>query len=639
MAKEGADTGRTRRRSRWRAWLAGIVGALVIAGIVGFFAAGPLLRRRFEVAINKNHERLLFETASMRTSAFGSSEVEGFRIRGQNRRCQWEVKVDHATARVRLVPFLLRRRIHFDEVRARGVTVRIRFFPQVEGDEGSEHAPPIEGFAVPPLSAAQRPEPKVRKKDPFTFRFTDAVAEDFRELWIGPYRFAGAGMASCDDVVVQPRRILDIDDAVFSSTSGELTKGDVVVARDLRLETTTTIDGYDPQRDRPRDIFRFLEARASGTAALDVIGFEDTKLKNLDWVAFRGSKGKLDLDLRVDEGRIASGSRAHLVASHLAVKALALIVEGSAVADFTVQEEGERGMGRASLLFDAFGARSSERSPKDVRVQGSGLEMKLATPSLELLDPLTEYEIDVTMPDTRLRDVGVLDDLIPRQTGVRLRSGSASMAGTLHATKEGATGAVRVKGEDVALDFAGKQEQRLVVDLDLDGKLRLADFTGRRYDFGGSALRFSPASRSPGRGWGATVSVPRAVIDADAAVRFDADVQAHLQDLRPIIAVADSMLSIPDIFLPLLRATDVDMRSTLRFGPELVQVRDFELDGKGLEARACVNIGPPAKSYVIWVDSGFLQGGVRLSQGERHVKLGAGKAWYPLFVADCAGRR
>jgi hypothetical protein len=271
-------------------------------------------------------------------------------------------------------------------------------------------------------------------------------------------------------------------------------------------------------------------------------------------------------------------------------------------------------------------------------VQGSGLEIDLATPGLELLEPLTGYQIDVSMPDARLRDVGVLDVLIPRQAGVHLRSGNASMAGTLHATREGATGGVRVKGEDLAFVFATKEDQPLVEDLDLDGKLRLADFTGRRYDFGGTALRFSPSPRSPGKGWGGSVDVPRAVIDADAPVRFDADVRAHLQDLRPVLAVADSMLSIPDILLPLLRASDVDMKSTFRFGPEIVQVRDFELDGKGLEARACANVEPAAKSYVIWVDSGFVQGGVRLSQGERHVKLGAGKAWYPLHVAECEGR-
>src|SRR5204862_4229346 len=119
-------------------------------------------------------------------------------------------------------------------------------------------------------------------------------------------------------------------------------------------------------------------------------------------------------------------------------------------------------------------------------------------------------------------------------------------------------------------------------------------------------------------GWKGTVSMPRAAIDLDDAVRFSGEVDIAMQDLRPVWQLADTALGLPNILAPLVKAKDVSLKAKLAFGPGLVRVQDLELDGKGLKARACVDVEGATKSYVIWADSGLAQGGARLKNGERN---------------------
>src|SRR5204862_5521258 len=111
-----------------------------------------------------------------------------------------------------------------------------------------------------------------------------------------------------------------------------------------------------------------------------------------------------------------------------------------------------------------------------------------------------------------------------------------TLSGRFDATPEGATGNVHLIGKDLALDYSG---QPLAGDIDLEGKLVHADFSGGRYDFSGSRLALDgdrPAGKAKEQafGWKGTVSMPRAAIDLDDAVRFSGEVDIAMQDLRPV---------------------------------------------------------------------------------------------------------
>lgn len=628
------------RRHRLRRTLTVLAVAAALLLVALRLGEAWFVRHRLMDLVSRRPERLIVTADSIEVSGIATAHARGLRVRGQNRKCQWEVRVEEATANIGALA-LARKQLAFSDVDAKGTTVRISFWPAEDAGTGSAFAPPIEGLAQPPLAGSARPAPRPKKARPWTTRFEDARAE-LREVWIAGVKFEGAAVVGCDRVVVQPRRILDIDGATFVSTSGTLTLDGQPAAQDIALDALVDILGHDPAKERPAEMLRHVGGRVKGTASLKDCRLERIRVKALEWVRFGGGEGKLALDMALDHGLFETGSRFDLQADTLSLNALGRIVTGKALATFAVAGADGNRQGRLDMAFDDYHARMDGADASTTRFQGTGLRASLEFPEPGLLGPLRDYTVEATMPDTRFPDVTFLNELIPRETDVRVDSGALFISGEFRGTRDGGGGRVRLRGEDLGGRY---KSEAFGGTLDLDAPMKLADFAGRRFEFPGTVLTLKgdmPAGKSGKKPhaapWNGTIRFEQARLDLDGPVRFDTQVQAHLDDMRPAWRIADALLGLPDILKPLVAAKNVDVRAGVLGGPQIFELRDFALDGKGLKAKACVAKRDGRTAYVAWFDTGLAQGGARMKDGERHVKPFAGPKWYDEFAAECGTR-
>lgn len=629
------------KRRTWRrrlALLAGLLALALVLALVALQVAGTwFVSRKLPALLARNPDRVLVTWEDLAFHPPRGARVKALRIRGQTHRLQWELRVDEATSGIGIMA-LTRKTLHFDGIDARGVTLRMRAFPE-PGETGSPHAPPIEGFPDAPLTHEMRPPRRVPPARRWTWIFTDGEARDVREIWIGPWRFEGPGDARVEDVRVRAKELLRVEDARFVARGGALHAAGMPAADAIDTRAEFSIVGYDPVTEKAGDILRHSSGRVAGTASLQELSLPDVHFPKLPWLGFGGARGRLTHDIRVEDGVLQPGSTFDLEADDLALAGLAWRARGAARVAGRV-EAGESG---AEGRVDAHLARYELGTPSAARamIQGEGLDLSVMTRDLALFDPLGAHEVKVNVPEARFADLAAVQALLPAGLPLQVLGGDGKVSARLHATHESGEGDVKLHVDGMDLRWEGL---RMRGTLDVDGRMPSVDPAALRFDLSGTKVALKDFVTGEGQsasrgGWWGDVQVPRGEIAAADAVRFDGDVRARFADTRPIIAVIDAVRGIPALAKPLLKAKDVDASFGLRTAPDAMDLRDLEVTADGLDIRACMSRRGRSQRGWFWLDSGLISAGVTFVPGDRDVKLFAGRKWLAARPADCASGR
>jgi len=239
----------------------------------------------------------------------GRVHVSGFSMRMQDQNIQFHLTVARVRVDVHLLA-LLGKTFHGDRVRCEGVS--FRFVHRVHDSIGMESRlaayPPIPGFARPALFQAP-PPPRATQAEIdalWTVRLDDVDA-GLRELWFLEHRWEGSGRAT-GRFELSPMRRLRVGPATLSLDGGELHSGPHLVSKDLRLRVGATVESFDVQALDGMQVFRPISASVE-LAAKD---FSPGLLAlYVDGLTARGT-GTLRADLRIESGRIGTGSRLEL---------------------------------------------------------------------------------------------------------------------------------------------------------------------------------------------------------------------------------------------------------------------------------------------------------------------------------------
>jgi hypothetical protein len=232
-------------------------------------------------AVNRRPERLTVTWESAWSPWPGEVRVRGLTVRGKTRRVSWSFEADRGRGWIDL-PGLLARRFEVRGFEGEGVRSTTSREPAAAG-------PP----ARPPAR---------RRRKPWTVRFTDVSLARVREIQINGFRFEGAGTAAggFSTTMGGPFRL---DSTSLILKSARLSRGGTLLSSGLDLTAEAAIGPY-VVREHP------------GLAAFDFVTGTLTARGDADFVALLGgSDGSLAVDLRMDRGRLAAGTRLRLRAS------------------------------------------------------------------------------------------------------------------------------------------------------------------------------------------------------------------------------------------------------------------------------------------------------------------------------------
>jgi hypothetical protein len=231
-------------------------------------------------AVNRRPQRLTVTWDSAWTPWPGEVRVRGLTVRGKTRRVSWSFEVDRGRGWIDL-PGLLARRFEVRGFEGEGVRSSTSREPATAG-------------------APARP-PARRRRKPWTVRFTDVHLANVREIRINGFRFEGDGRAEggFSTTMGGPFRL---DPTSLTLEGARLSRGGTLLVSGLALAADATIGPYAVRQHPGLAGFDFVTGTLTARGRVPVPALLRTA----------GREGSLTVDLRMDQGRLATGTRMRL---------------------------------------------------------------------------------------------------------------------------------------------------------------------------------------------------------------------------------------------------------------------------------------------------------------------------------------
>lgn len=434
-----------------------LVAVVLALEVVYLIVANVVLKTSLLKDFAARGDDLRVDYASAYSVLPGRIEVEDLEVRFHDRNVEFSISVERGTLDVSLHE-LAARRFHALRVDGRSVSYRMRHKVLSVGKNGPRLAayPPIPGFADPPLYAKgeDQPAPPIPDEEYDLWEVkVDDVRAEVSEVWILEHRYQGPGLAT-GAFRIKPARYYEVNGTRLALDGGTLKLGEALVAREVRLSIDCTVTGSDPRKLRGLEPLRHVFAGVRGQLEGTDLSFLDAYLAPRLAAGARGS-ARADIDVRVEQGVLAPGSRVELTSSGAKVETAAVKVAGP-------------------LRLGLFRAAKppGPRSPFEVVARSPRLDVDLpggATVRLENVELGAALTPDLTQPIGLVRatlapvklsvaDLGALRRSLPNARKLPELRGRAE--GTLRASKEGREpiqGSFRLALRDATLATQGSR--------------------------------------------------------------------------------------------------------------------------------------------------------------------------------------
>jgi hypothetical protein len=370
--------------------------------------ATPLLRK----ITNQNSEKLFIAYGSAWSVWPGRLHIKALRIRWKDSYVESYVTFDKVVGTFDLVS-LMKQQLRVRDVDATGVTVRVRprLAPEEATPDALEGVAEIPGFTGPPL---KKTEPRKVMTDEnykfFDIDLEDARIESLRELWIGPYRFAGDARAT-GGFYVRPNRKFMLRPSHMTVKSGNLTLAKRFFGQDVRGTIDMKIAMHDPRAVDGIEFFRHVDTHLKLESGVEDIGFLQRWFGPKAGVRVSGGKGTAKSDVWIEAGVLQNGSVLDLRANRALIH---VPNRGSAWTDAVAHLKIENNEWRSTMTMTDV--RIERRWAEPYPLRADRIDWLATTRSLDLANkPADDVLASVDVPHAKLTDVRALQGLFGKQ--------------------------------------------------------------------------------------------------------------------------------------------------------------------------------------------------------------------------------
>ncbi|MBX3210112.1 MAG: hypothetical protein KF764_34090 [Labilithrix sp.] len=409
----------------------------------------------FDRLVNQDPETIRIRYTRGWSLLPGRVHAEGLSIRSSDSNVEWRLSLDEVTFDVSVLALTQQR---FEVTRARGRGVRLRARQKLDAwpdtAEQVSTLPPIEGY--PAFSVRPAGPPSLERWDDskyalWTVQLDDVIAEDVREVWIDDGRFEGEARVA-GRFYLKPIRAVEVGPARVEIRGGRVTLGrSLVLAKDVAGAADVRLDRFDP-RFVGGSVLRWLTLRTELRAT-----FADPATLPFAMPAGAYVSGEVAaprVDLRIDRGVVASGTRVELGAKRVVVSKANVVgtaALGVAV-EVTNDGDGDRlraEVGALDLALVRADAAGVLRAPRAV-VTADARRLDLADA------PFGDAHATLRLTDADLVDAAVLDPYVPPAAPVAILGGSARASATLElfAADRHASGSVELHAKELDVRLA-----------------------------------------------------------------------------------------------------------------------------------------------------------------------------------------
>jgi len=399
----------------------------------------------------------------------------------------------------------------------------------------------------------------------------------------------------------------------------------------VKLDADFTVRG----REIPVGDLASLVPRSSGHLAFrwqfDSLAWLSALLPTSKLISFDGA-GTVLADLRIQEGRLDSGS--YLDAPRVAATANALgnRFTGDAHARITFEDAGP-GQKTPAPHLQAVMSRFSiapATTPQTYYVHGDDLRIDAAASGerAELRDNIRGrlWFTNAVVPDIR-----VYNRYLPA-TSLRFTGGSGHLSGDLTFDRKDAvaSGVLKVVGSNVEL---GLLDLSLRGDIEIDTRLRRADLETHAFDADGTsvtlrAVRVSYGDEVLGSDWWGNLDLRQARLDWDQPLRLDAQLAARMRDASVLIAVYSRRKDLPDWVGKIIDSGEARAEGRVQWRNSTLLLDPFTASNKRFDVSARLKLEDKRPYGDLLATWGVLNVGVELTDAGRDFHLVNARKWF-----------
>lgn len=613
-----------------------IVSVLAVAAyeamLNAFLISGGLGR-----LISRDPDKILVQYSYGWSILPGRVHARGLRVRSKDGNVEFDLRIERCTFDVALSE-LLRRKFHVLRVRGNGITfvARTRIDPHEATRRRLAAIPHIEGLEGVPLRGPPTPPPDDAHYRLFTFALDDVDAEAVHEIWMDALRFDG-NMHVVGSFFLRPIRWARVGPVTATVRSGRVTVGEDEVAREVRGQVETTVDGFDPRVVHGGDVLHRTSVQAQLSARISGRTFLRSQLSRR--VGLQDGTAELDIDARMVHGRIASPSRAtaRVVAAELEVPPVS--IAGNASASMVVARSGSADSLVAKIALQRL--RVASRGFEPVPIQIERFELQASSSELDLVDhPMSDLVVSMHLPAARVQDARFVDAWLDRSGApLRVQAGHGTVEGDLQVERSTGRGRAILALQDLEIDL-GKRE-KITGQLQADVELRRWDITGGHLDLSGTHIEVRSVAATDGTAnWWANVDTPSSRLDVAGAAEYQGRLDAYARDVRPFFSGLLNSKGLPGWIAGLASTSDLRASARLEVNPasQAIDVRDLDATAGPFRVQGILTKRGDESHWVARVTCGPLVVGIESLGHDTHVQLFDTDRWYQEQTLTAAPR-
>ncbi len=381
---------------------------------------------------------------------------------------------------------------------------------------------------------------------------------------------------------------------------------------------------FDPRQLRQGSPLSFVDLKADLEGQSGDLGFIRRTLP--DGESIGAEPGPLQAQLAIERGVLTAPGRVGWESPQLRGELHGLFA-GSA-ARFALEVQGPAGgdaPAHALASVALSGLTLSAHRSGNALAQAESARLELSSEQLDLASPLAWSSLRAAVTGARANELARFQPLLPQAFPLRLLGGNAQAHGTVEATPDKATAELFFAANDASLagDGAGARWSA-------SGAVRVRghDLAGWQFDLSSShvALQRERRSAARGPGWWGRFDAPRAEVQGRAgSAAFT--LRGSCRDASPLLPLLESQ-GVPGLVAGLFKMPALTFDTNLLVGPGRFALTDLKAQGGSTSLLADYDVDREQKRGEVFIKLGHTAFGLDLDGGRARAVLVDATSWY-----------
>ncbi len=591
-----------------------LMPALYLAGLNGLLNSGALPR-----LVSKRPEKLSMKYATAWALWPGTLYVYGLTLVVRSPKESMTIQLARARVEIDLAS-LGHRHFHARNVEGSGFRFRARRRPK------------------PPATKLENGQKTKRPRKP-PWRVTiDELGSSVEEIDIHRVRYHGPGHLSASFALRARREIRGHLEVEFHG--GVVDVGSIRVLERAKGRADGQLHPLIPEKNKGFRILKNIDLAIQGGAKVRDLAFLRYILSRAPWLRFSGGEGGLTGNVTIKRGLLRLGSRFEFEGNRIIARFSKYRASGSGTIRWAVRESKSGPAAELDVRLKSYELDYSEFSKPHVR--GKNLRISTSTPDIDLSQGrFQRLSVKIDIPAARVPDMSVYNIYIPKELGLRIRSGAGrlDMYARLNEPRVIERFDSKLQGRDLRATFDGIE---LTGQLTIETRQGTGDLEKNEFRLVDTRIEISDVSvvekqtapnqkgkaKSHTQGWWARFRFPETLLSTRKNRLLASSLQAEIRDTKPLILFLTRQQKLPSLLKKILQRKNLKVTGRITVGEDLLELDDLAIDTKWLKILARIRLLGSKQWAVLYAKYLGTTVGIERREGETRIRPFKTRKWY-----------